>query len=106
MPYKFPTKETKKRIHPIWGGIGCILIPTYLVGSYLLAQWLIRQNKTLSLVYIPGDITPLQQTIGLAALICIVTFAVTAIVWGWIRGPVGGPLDIRYSRMRHIRRRY
>lgn len=106
MPWKFPPREKKKRIHPIWGGIGCILIPIYIGGSYFLAKWLIEQNMTRSLVYIPSDITPLQQTIGLAALICAATFAIVSIVWGLIRGPVGGPLDIRYSKIRHIKRRY
>ena len=106
MPWTPPKKETKRRLHPIWGGIGFILIPVYLIGSYYAAHFLVVQNRVQAWLYVPGDFTTMQQTIALAALIYAVTFAVISILWGVIRGPVGGPTDIHYSKYRSIKKRY
>ena len=106
MPWMPPKKEAKKRMNPIWGGIGFILIPVYGLGSYWIAQMLVRENLAQSWIYIPGSITPSQQTWALAALLAFGMFAVTSIAWGMIRGPIGGPTDIHYSKYRHLKRRY
>jgi hypothetical protein len=106
MPWTPPPKERKKRIHPIWGGIGLILIPIYLIGSYYAAEYLVLQNRAQGWFYIPGEFTHLQQTLALAAAIGFFTFAVITIVWSLIRGPLGGPTDIHYSKMRSIKKRY
>jgi len=106
MPWTPPPKPRKSRIHPIWGGIGCFMIPLYFAGSYYAAEFLVRQNRVQHWLYIPPDITALQQTVGIAALIFALSFAVIAIVWGFIRGPLHKAPDVGYSKMRHIKRRF
>jgi hypothetical protein len=106
MPWSPPKKEVKKRLHPVWGGIGFILIPVYALGSYYLAEYLVAQNRAQSWIYVPGSIPPLYQIIAVTLLLAAVVFAVVAILWGLIRGPVGGPTDIHYSKHRRIKKRY
>ena len=106
MPWTPPPKETKRRINPIWGGIGLLLIPVYLLGSYYLAEFLVAQNRAQGWVYIPGSITPMQQTLALAAAIGFGSFAIISLVWSVVHGPLGGPTDINYSKHRGFKKRY
>jgi hypothetical protein len=106
MPWNPPKKETNKRLHPIWGGIGFILIPVYLLGSYFLAEFLVVQNRAQGWFYVPSGIPTWQQTLAVAALLFFAVFAVVSILWGLIRGPVGGPTDIHYSKYRRLKKRY
>ena len=106
MPWMPPPKEKRKRISPIWGGIGFILIPVYLLGSYYLAEFLVAQNRALGWVYVPGSITPLQQTLALTAAIGFGSFAVISLIWSIAHGPIGGPTDIHYSQHRRLKKRY
>jgi hypothetical protein len=106
MPWMPPPKEKKKRINPIWGGIGFILIPIYLIGSYLLAEYLVVQNRAHGWFYVPNSITTLQQTLILAAAIGFFTFAIISLVWAIGHGPMGGPTDIHYSKHGRLKKRY
>jgi hypothetical protein len=106
MPWTPPPKEKKKTIHPIWSGIGIILIPIYLIGSYYLAQYVVLQNRVQGWFYVPGEFTTMQQTIAVAAAIAFATFALVTILWSLLRGPVGGPTDIHYSKYRRLKKRY
>jgi len=106
MPWTPPPKEKKKRISPIWWGIGIILIPIYLIGSYYAGQFLVLQNRAQGWLYIPGEFSTLQQTLAAAAIVAFGSFAIITILWSLIRGPIGGPTDIHYSKMRRIKKRY
>jgi hypothetical protein len=106
VPWMPPPKERKKRIHPIWGGVGLILIPIYVIGSYYGAMYVVAQNRALGWFYVPESISSQQQTIFMAAVIGFGTFAIISIIWAILRGPMGGPTDIHYSKMRRIKKRY
>jgi len=52
----FPPKPSKLPIHPVWRGIGLILMVVLPVGSYLLASMLIENKEQFSWIIIPTDL--------------------------------------------------
>ena len=106
MPWMPPKKEKRRTVHPVWAGIGIILIPIYLIGAYYAAQYLVVQNRVQSWFYVPGEFTTQQQTIAVAAFVYFVGFALISIIWSLIRGPIGGPTDIHYSKYKRLKKRY
>lgn len=80
-----PPKPSKLPMHPIWRGIGLILMVILPVGSYLFATMLIENKDRFSWVIIPTDIVlnrypkdPLILVRLLYAL--IILFAVAAVL--------------------------
>lgn len=53
---EFPPKPSKLPMHPVWRGIGLILMVILPVGSYLLASMLIENKERFPWVIIPSDI--------------------------------------------------
>jgi hypothetical protein len=46
-------REERKRINPIWRGVGCITISVFGAAGYLFAQWFLRANLINNWIYIP-----------------------------------------------------
>jgi hypothetical protein len=46
-------REQRKRINPIWRGVGCITISVFGVLGYFFAQWFLRENAVKGWVYLP-----------------------------------------------------
>lgn len=51
-----PPKPSKLPMHPIWRGIGLILMVVLPIGSYLFASMLIDNQDRYSWVIVPTDI--------------------------------------------------
>ena len=55
--YRYQTldkqREERKRINPIWRGVGCITISVFGAAGYLFAQWFLRANAVKGWVYLP-----------------------------------------------------
>ncbi len=49
-------KRSRKEIHPIWRGIGFILMVVVPIASFLLSIWLLERNATQNWFPIPIDI--------------------------------------------------
>jgi ABC-type branched-subunit amino acid transport system permease subunit len=49
-------KKSKNNIHPIWRGIGCILLVVIPVISYFTADYLVNNAKSISWMIIPQEL--------------------------------------------------
>jgi len=81
----FPPKPSKLPMHPVWRGIGLILMLVLPIGSYLFASMLIENNDRFSWVIIPTDIIlnryPQDPMILVRLLYAlIILFAVAAVL--------------------------
>lgn len=54
--YQRDTKDTEKRVHPVWRGIGFLLMGLIAVMSYAGANLLVEANKTKGWIAIPAGI--------------------------------------------------
>ena len=50
-------REAKRRMNPIWRGVGCVLLAALAVSGYLAAGWFLRENAARNLVYLPPELT-------------------------------------------------
>jgi hypothetical protein len=50
-------REAKRRVNPIWRGIGCVLLVALAVAGYLAAGWFLRENAAQGWVYLPQQLT-------------------------------------------------
>jgi hypothetical protein len=46
-------REERRRLNPIWRGIGCITISIFGAGGYLFSGWFLRENVVKGWVYLP-----------------------------------------------------
>ncbi len=49
-------REAKRRMNPIWRGIGCVLLAALAIAGYLAAGWFLQQNAAQSWVYLPPEL--------------------------------------------------
>ncbi len=54
--YQRDVKDTKKGVHPVWRGIGFLLMGVVAVMSYAGANLLVEANKTKVWVVVPSGI--------------------------------------------------
>lgn len=112
-------KERQWRIHPVWRGIGCLMIVLIPLLSYGLAHLAVEANREQGWVAIPIDLLGptaypyLYAKLALAVLIAVVIFALYTIfyivVYQVMGPPRYGPLDappVRRRPRRRSRRRY
>jgi hypothetical protein len=50
-------REAKRRINPIWRGVGCVLLAALALAGYLVAGWFLRENAAQDWVYLPQQLT-------------------------------------------------
>ncbi len=53
---QLPPKPSKLPVHPIWRGIGCILLAVLPIASYFISSLLIDNKDKYSWLVIPEDI--------------------------------------------------
>jgi hypothetical protein len=49
-------REERKRIHPAWRGVGCLLMSVLAIGGYLFSNWFLVNNNTYGWVYLPPEV--------------------------------------------------
>jgi hypothetical protein len=49
-------REAKRRMNPIWRGVGCLLLVALAVGGYFAAGWFLRENAAQGWVYLPPEL--------------------------------------------------
>lgn len=108
-------------IHPIWRGIGCLMMVIIPIMSYAGAVLLVRLNQENNWVPVPrelaqtitlpmiGDIPNLFGVLIVTVLLMIVGFGLLTILYSILYSIVGppryGPLDAPPERRRPRRRR-
>jgi hypothetical protein len=99
-------KDEKTNPHPVWRGIGCILIVIIPVISYFAAKLLIDSRSTIHWIVIPPEIVITKYSDPLilvkvlyAGIISIIIFLVIAIITFVIDKLFGppkyGPFDVK-----------
>jgi hypothetical protein len=48
-------REAKRRMNPIWRGVGCVLLVLLAGIGYLSAGWFLRENAVQSWLYLPPE---------------------------------------------------
>jgi phosphotransferase system glucose/maltose/N-acetylglucosamine-specific IIC component len=114
-------KQRPWEIHPVWRGIGCILMILIPVISYAAAVLIVRENldqgwlpippqlaRTIILPYF-GSVPYFFATLIVAALLALVGFGLITALYALVYGLVGpsryGPLDAPPEWGRPNRRR-
>jgi hypothetical protein len=67
-------REAKRRMNPIWRGVGCVLLAALAVAGYLAAGWFLQQNATQGWVYLPPVIMNIPYLTFLPAGIVVQLF--------------------------------
>lgn len=48
-------RAAKKRMNPVWRGVGCLLLVALAVTGYLFANWFLVANFQNAWIYIPNE---------------------------------------------------
>jgi len=115
-------QERPWKIHPIWRGIGCllmILIPIMAyAGAVVLVQanleqgWLPMPRELIQTVALPfvGEVKQFYAVVIMTALLMIIGFGVVTILYSLIYSAVGpprlGPLDAPPVRRSPSKKKY
>jgi len=107
--------ETKWRIHPVWRGIGCILLILLPVISYAAGALLVEANRENNWFVLPWQLTgPPQYPYLFANLFAMVIFIVVgfallstlyAFLYRIVGPPKYGPMDAPPAKKVRSRRR-
>lgn len=49
-------REKRKRVHPAWRGVGCLLMSVLAIGGYLFSNWFLVNNSLYGWIYLPPEI--------------------------------------------------
>ncbi len=87
-------REKKKRMNPVWRGVGCFMIVLVTLGGYGFAVWFLRANVTQQWIALPAELInpPWAPFLGGGLLIQIVV-AFLFMIFGF------GLINIIYSIM-------
>jgi hypothetical protein len=100
------TQKEKPKIHPVWRGIGCVMIVVIPALSYLAANFLINSRASFSWVLIPPDLISshlkdplLWVKVFYAVIIALILFLIMGVITFVINrifGPTKrGPYDVK-----------
>lgn len=84
-------REAKRKVNPIWRGVGCLLLVALAVAGYLSAGWFLRENAVQGWVYLPPELTNIPYLtflpsgmvlqLAIALLFMLFGYGVLAIVY-------------------------
>ncbi len=107
----------KWRVHPIWRGIGCLMLVLIPIFSFGVAGLLMEANVEQGWVAIPRDllgppgmpVENLYVRLITTALLTVVLFGAYTVIYMFIYGLMGppryGPLDARPVRRKRTQKR-
>lgn len=110
------------KIHPIWQGIGCILLILIPILSYAGAVLLVEQNmdqhwlpapimlmQTVNIPFLDMAVPHLYANLVVAVILALIGFAVVTMLYGALYSATGpsryGPLDAHPDEFRPRKRR-
>ena len=50
------TRRKKKRVNPIWRGVGCMVMVAVTLGGYFFSGWFLRANAQAGWILIPAEV--------------------------------------------------
>jgi hypothetical protein len=105
-------RKNRQRLHPIWRGVGTLILAGLTIGGFLLAGYLLELNWQQP--FLPFDIPAHFQVrlhdalppldgklllqIGATILLDIVAFSLLVVVYGMINPLRPGPTDVKQPR--------
>jgi hypothetical protein len=103
--YERQSKENAGRVHPVWRGIGFILMGLIAVMSYAGANLLVEANKTNQWVEVPPEIAyafpwapDLYAELIVAIFLAMIGFGIMTVIYSLVY-QVSRPRDIfKYLR--------
>ena len=101
----------RRRLNPIWRGIGCLTLVGLVVGGYFFAQWFINTNFTTNWIYIPGELGGPPQypwlfaKLAVGIIAAIAGFAILTMIYGIVNPIRPGELDAPPEKRRVKRSR-
>jgi hypothetical protein len=54
-------RDAKRRMNPIWRGVGCVLLVALAAAGYFGAGWFLRANAAQNWVYLPPELTNIPR---------------------------------------------
>lgn len=108
---ELPPKPSKLPVHPIWRGIGCIMIAFLPLASYLISSILIDNREKYPWLIVPEDLivnkypkdpyimARLIYALVILLIIIAVLSLVTALIMKIFAPPKYGPTDIPPERI-------
>lgn len=116
------SKPRPYKVHPIWQGIGCLMLIVIPILSYAGAVLLVEENMTrhwlpapavlMQTVFIPVvgiSVQHLYANLLAAFLLALCGFAILTMIYGMLYGAIGpsryGPLDTHPDEFRPRKRR-
>jgi hypothetical protein len=92
----------KKPLHPMWTGVGCVLVSAFMVAGYFLADWFLEANKGGRWIAIPPefawpDVAPyLLVKLAVGAMVLLLGSAFVSIVFAIVNPPKPGKYDVKH----------
>lgn len=90
-------RDQRRKMNPIWRGVGCILIVILTVAGYAFADWFYTQNQISHWIFLPREITNpsfapflgngLMLKIIIAFLFMILSYAIMSVIFA-IASPI------------------
>ncbi len=113
--YQFAEKarqrEKRKKIRPVWRGIGCLFMVTLALIGYFVAGWFLRANAANTWIYIPrelivppyvsGVIPPgVLLQLAIALLVMLISYGVVSFFYALTFPKRPGETDVPTPRRR------
>ena len=107
-------REKRKRMHPVWRGVGCVFMGILSLMGYLLADWFVVENATQRWIYLPRELIQppfapflpagILLKVVAAFLFLMMSYGVLSVIYA-IAFPVRrGPTDLPPLRKQYRRR--
>lgn len=98
--------KEKPKIHPVWRGIGCVMIVIIPFFSYFTANFLIKSREAFPWVLIPQDLVFTQlkdslfwvkifYTVVIALILFLLMGIITFVIDKFFGPPKRGPYDVK-----------
>jgi hypothetical protein len=60
-------REQRRRVHPAWRGVGCLLLVVLAIGGYLVSNWFLVNNTYYGWIYLPPECCGRRSPLGAPA---------------------------------------
>ena len=104
------SRDKKGRLHPIWRGVGCVLLVALTLAGYFFAGWFLRANAENRWIYLPADLInpPISRYLAggilvkvvVALLFLISSYTILSFVYAIIFPIKPGEFDVPLEKKR------